>query len=51
VALLQDEPRRRRCAAASRRLAEAAYSWPSIANRLLTLYEQLLEAAEAATPA
>jgi phosphatidylinositol alpha-mannosyltransferase len=51
VALLQDEPGRRRCAAASRRLAEAAYSWPSIANRLLTLYEQLLEAAEAATPA
>lgn len=37
-ALLADEPRRRGCGAAGRRLAERDYSWDGIAGRLVEIY-------------
>jgi phosphatidylinositol alpha-mannosyltransferase len=40
VALLQDEPRRRRLGEAARKVAER-YSWDPIARRLLAVYEEL----------
>jgi phosphatidylinositol alpha-mannosyltransferase len=40
VALLQDEPRRRRLGEAARQVAER-YSWDPIARRLLAVYEEL----------
>lgn len=43
VALLRDEPRRLRYAAAARELAVGRYGWPTIAHELRALYEQLLE--------
>lgn len=48
VALLQDEPRRRRCAAAARELAINRYSWPTIAAQLLAIYTPLVAAAKTA---
>ncbi|MGH3005591.1 MAG: glycosyltransferase family 4 protein [Gaiellaceae bacterium] len=42
VELLQDEPRRRRLGAAAREAAKA-YSWDTIAGRLVDIYEALLE--------
>jgi len=42
VSLLLDEPRRRRCAAAARRLAAGKFGWPLIAGRLHTIYRNLL---------
>jgi phosphatidyl-myo-inositol alpha-mannosyltransferase len=41
VALLEDEPRRRRLAEGARKVAEA-YSWDPIARRLLAIYEELV---------
>jgi phosphatidylinositol alpha-mannosyltransferase len=38
--LLADEPRRRAMGAAARRLAQERYAWPSVATRLVSLYEQ-----------
>jgi phosphatidylinositol alpha-mannosyltransferase len=38
--LLADEPRRRAMGAAARRLAEERYSWPSVARRLVELYQE-----------
>jgi phosphatidylinositol alpha-mannosyltransferase len=40
VALLQDEPRRRRLGQGARKVAER-YSWDPIARRLLSVYEEL----------
>jgi phosphatidyl-myo-inositol alpha-mannosyltransferase len=40
VALLQDEPRRRRLGEGARKVAER-YSWDPIARRLLAIYEEL----------
>jgi phosphatidylinositol alpha-mannosyltransferase len=40
VALLQDEPRRRRLGEGARKVAER-YSWDPIARRLLSVYEEL----------
>ena len=40
VALLQDEPRRRRLGEGARKVAEQ-YSWEPIARRLLAIYEEL----------
>jgi phosphatidylinositol alpha-mannosyltransferase len=42
VALLEDEPRRRRLGEAAREAARA-YSWDAIARRLVEIYEGLLE--------
>jgi phosphatidylinositol alpha-mannosyltransferase len=39
-ALLSDEPRRRAMGAAARQLAEERYSWPSVARRLVELYQE-----------
>jgi phosphatidylinositol alpha-mannosyltransferase len=41
VALLEDEPRRRRLGEGARKVAEA-YSWDPIARRLLAIYEELV---------
>ena len=43
VALLADEPRRIEMAAAARSLAQERYAWPDIAQRLLAIYEELVE--------
>lgn len=42
VALLRDEPRRLRYAAAARELAVERYGWPTVARELRGLYEQLM---------
>jgi phosphatidylinositol alpha-mannosyltransferase len=39
IALLEDEPRRRRLGAAARELASERYSWSDLAARLLSVYE------------
>jgi phosphatidylinositol alpha-mannosyltransferase len=39
IALLEDEPRRRRLGLAARELAAARYAWPDIAGRLERIYE------------
>ena len=39
--LLADEPRRQALGAAGRELAQARYSWDSIARRLVEIYESL----------
>jgi phosphatidyl-myo-inositol alpha-mannosyltransferase len=41
--LLEDEPRRLSMATAARTLAQERYAWPSIAPRLLEIYESLVE--------
>jgi phosphatidyl-myo-inositol alpha-mannosyltransferase len=41
VAVLEDEPRRRRLGEGARKVAEA-YSWDPIARRLLAIYEELV---------
>jgi phosphatidylinositol alpha-mannosyltransferase len=41
VALLEDEPGRRRLGEAARRLAQERYSWDDIAGRLAAIYEGL----------
>jgi phosphatidyl-myo-inositol alpha-mannosyltransferase len=38
IAMLEDEPRRRRLGAAARELARARYAWPDIAQRLSRIY-------------
>jgi phosphatidylinositol alpha-mannosyltransferase len=43
AALLEDEPRRLAMAAAARSLAQERYAWPDIAQRLLAIYEGLVE--------
>ncbi len=42
VALLEDEPRRRRLGEAARRIAEERYAWGRIAGRLVDIYTELL---------
>ena len=44
VSLLEDEPRRRACGAAGRRIAERDYTWDTIAARLLAVYGLVAEA-------
>ena len=44
VALLTDEPRRRRLGEAARALAEERYSWELIARRLVEIYSRLVAA-------
>jgi phosphatidylinositol alpha-mannosyltransferase len=39
VGLVQDEPRRRACGAAARRLAQERYSWEDVGRRLASIYE------------
>jgi phosphatidyl-myo-inositol alpha-mannosyltransferase len=41
VALLEDEPRRRRLGAAARTLAVERYSWEDVARRLLGIYDRV----------
>jgi phosphatidylinositol alpha-mannosyltransferase len=50
TSLLTDEPSRRACAAAARAIAERGYAWPSIAETLRSLYEELLEEVSPARP-
>ena len=45
ASLLADEPRRAVMAAAARSLAQERYAWPDIAQRLLAIYEGLVERA------
>jgi glycosyltransferase involved in cell wall biosynthesis len=41
IALLEDEPLRRRLGAAARELARERYAWPDIARRLEAIYERV----------
>jgi phosphatidylinositol alpha-mannosyltransferase len=50
VALLRDEPRRRRYAAAARQLAASRYGWPTIAAQLLGIYAPLVATAGSSKP-
>jgi phosphatidylinositol alpha-mannosyltransferase len=51
IALLEDEPARRRMGAAARELARDRYAWPDIARRLEGIYELVAGATPARTPA
>ena len=43
ASLLADEPRRLAMAAAARTFARERYAWPALAERLLEIYESLVE--------
>jgi phosphatidyl-myo-inositol alpha-mannosyltransferase len=51
IAMLEDEPTRRRLGAAARELARDRYAWPDIARRLEAIYELVSGRARALTPA